>query len=201
MDYRLEAEKYGLYDSRFEHDSCGVGFVCDIKGRKSNAIIRQGLEALKRLAHRGATGADPKTGDGAGILIQTPHQFFIKAAQKAKIDLPPAFEYGAGLVFLPTDSKERTFCKDVFAKIIKKQGQILLGWREVPVDNSGIGPTAKDTQPVIEQIFIGKNKNGGPPAKKRGGAADGGRDALNFERKLYLIYRIFPAAPFPIRAC
>jgi len=187
MNYRQEAQIYGLYDSRFEHDSCGVGFVCDIKGRKSNAIIRQGLEALKRLAHRGATGADPKTGDGAGILIQTPHQFFIKAAQKAKIDLPPAFEYGAGLVFLPTDSKERTFCKDVFAKIIKKQGQILLGWREVPVDNSGIGPTAKDTQPVIEQIFIGKNKNGGPPAKKRGGAADGGRDALNFERKFYLI--------------
>ena len=204
MDYRLEAEKYGLYDSRFEHDSCGVGFVCDIKGRKSNTIIRQGLQALRRLSHRGATGADPKTGDGAGILIQNPHQFFIKAAQKAKIDLPLPFEYGTGLVFLPKDAKERSFCKDVFAKLIKKEGRKLLGWREVPVDNSNIGKTAKDTQPVIEQIFIGKNKN--LPAQNCGGLAPSLKgtaraipmgltdresnedsDILNFERKLYLI--------------
>src|SRR3989338_6704296 len=101
MNARYKLEKYGLYDGRFEHDSCGVGFVCNIKGNRSNEIIRQGLEALKRLSHRGATGADPKTGDGAGILIQMPHEFFEKAAEENKIVLPSLGEYGTGLVFLP----------------------------------------------------------------------------------------------------
>ncbi|MEK7578272.1 MAG: glutamate synthase large subunit [Patescibacteria group bacterium] len=176
MNLKDEIEKYGLYDSRFEHDSCGVGFVCDIKGRKSNNIIRQGLEVLKRLSHRGATGADPKTGDGAGILIQIPHQFFSRAAQDAKIDLPGQSEYGTGLVFLPVSARERIFCKEVFRKIINRENQLLLGWRKVPVDNSALGKTAKCTQPVIEQIFIG-----GKMAKAAG------PDGLDFERKLYLI--------------
>ena len=173
MNKRQDLEKYGLYDSRFEHDSCGVGFICDVKGRKSNIIVRQGLKVLKRLSHRGATGADPKTGDGAGILIQTPHQFFLKIAHQAKIRLPDLGGYGSGLVFLPANFKERKFCKDALAKIVKDEGQSLLGFRAVPLDNSDIGFTAKKTQPVIEQIFIAKN--------------EGGKDRLEFERRLYII--------------
>lgn len=114
MKYNHFPPQKGLYHPQFEKDSCGVGFVCSIKGIKSNDIIQQGLTALKRLLHRGAVGADPKTGDGAGILIQTPHEFFKKAAHNTKIDLPNLGEYGSGLVFLPTDKKEYKFCKDVF---------------------------------------------------------------------------------------
>lgn len=173
MDNRQRLEKYGLYDGRFEHDSCGVGFVCNVKGKKSNATVLQGLEVLKRLSHRGATGADPKTGDGAGILIQMPHEFFVHACAKLKLELPALGGYGTGLVFLPTDTKERQFCKGVFAKIIAKEGQTLLGWRSVPVDNSDIGKAAKETEPVIEQVFILRDKKI--------------KDALAFEIKLYLI--------------
>ncbi len=171
--------RHGLYDGRFEHDSCGVGFVCDIKGKRSNEIIKQGLEVLRRLAHRGATGADPKTGDGAGILIQLPHEFLARVCRSAKIDLPSEGEYGAGLVFLPTNAAERKFCKSVFAKVIEEQKQSLLGWRSVPVDNSQIGHTAKLTEPVIEQVFIGRQST----------ASSGHNpvDNLDFERKLYII--------------
>ena len=169
-------KKQGLYDPRFEHDSCGVGFVCDLKGRKSKDIITKSLKVLKRLAHRGAVGSDPKTGDGAGLLIQTPDEFFQKICQKAKIDLPALGSYGSGLIFLPTDNRERKACRDVFAKAIKEQGQILLGWRDVPLDNSGIGATARDTEPIIKQIFIKSN-----PAIK---------DQLNFERNLYIIRKL-----------
>jgi len=168
--------KQGLYDPRFEHDSCGVGFVCDIKGRSSHMIIKQGLEVLSRLSHRGATGADPKTGDGAGILIQIPHEFFTQVCVKEKINLPVRGEYGTGLVFLPAAEAEYAFCKDVFFEVIKNSGQTLLGWRKVPVDSSDIGETAKETQPVIEQIFIGKNK------KIKG--------QLEFERRLYIIRKL-----------
>ena len=181
MDNRQTLEKYGLYDSRFEHDSCGVGFVCDVKGRKSNTIVRQGLKVLKRLSHRGATGADPKTGDGAGILIQTPHQFFLKIAHKDKIRLPDYGEYGSGLVFLPANSKERKFCRDALSKIIKDEGQSLLGFRAVPVDNSDIGISAQKTQPVIEQVFIKRVTKGSPSHKVTG------KDDLDFERRLYII--------------
>jgi glutamate synthase domain-containing protein 2/glutamate synthase domain-containing protein 1/glutamate synthase domain-containing protein 3 len=197
MDKRQELAKNGLYDPRFEHDSCGVGFVCDINGRRSNEIVGQGLGALKRLSHRGATGADPKTGDGAGILIQTPHEFFAKVCVREKIDLPAKGEYGTGLVFLPQSGQERKFCKEVFAQYIRKEGQKLLGWRPVAVDNSDIGETAKDTQPVIEQVFIGKDKVTGHPDVSVGagrsprrfgrGRQVAGQDGLDFERKLYII--------------
>ena len=173
MRYKHLPQKQGLYDPAFEHDSCGVGFVCDIKGRRSNAIIRQGLEVLGRLAHRGATGADPKTGDGAGISMQIPHKFLAKVFSANKLDLPDMNSYAVGLVFLPTNNKEREFCKDVFARIIKEEGQGLLSWRVVPVDNSVIGKTARQTEPVIEQVVIGKNND-----------IDG---QLAFERKLYVI--------------
>jgi glutamate synthase domain-containing protein 1 len=173
MNLRQNLEKYGLYDSRFEHDSCGVGFVSDIKGRKSNGIVSSGIKVLGRLAHRGATGADPNTGDGAGILIQIPHEFFAKIAEAAKITLPAYGEYASGLVFLPASAKERKFCKDAFTHIIERERQTLLGFRKVPVDSSVIGKTARDTQPVIEQIFITKD--------------DGIKSQLEFERRLYVI--------------
>ncbi|MDD5108580.1 MAG: glutamate synthase large subunit [Candidatus Omnitrophica bacterium] len=173
MRYTHLPKKQGLYDPQFEHDSCGVGFVCNIKGNKSNDIVRQGLEVLRRLAHRGATGADPKTGDGAGLLIQFPHEFFVSVCKKENISLPQKGKYASGLVFLPQDALERKFCKETFENIINNEAQIFLGWRKVPVNNQDIGKTAKDTQPQIEQIFIGRNKNI--------------VDVLAFERKLYII--------------
>ena len=166
-------QQQGLYDPRYEHDACGVGFVCNIRGERSNAIVRQGLKALSRLSHRGATGSDPKTGDGAGILIQIPHEFLTEVCQDGGIDLPALGEYGTGLVFLPTDAQQRTFCKDIFSKIVEQEGQHLLGWRPVPVDDADIGKTAQRTRPVIEQIFIGKSGEIQSP--------------LDFERKLYVI--------------
>lgn len=166
-------EKQGLYDPQFERDSCGVGFVCDVKGKKSNLIVKQGLEVLNRLSHRGATGADPETGDGAGILLQIPHKFFKKACAGVKIDLPDEGDYGTGMVFLPADPEERKFCKGMFSKVVLESGQALLGWREIPVDSSRIGKTARAAQPAIEQVFIA-----------RGSDVNSG---IDFERKLYVI--------------
>ncbi len=171
MGYSLKP--VGLYDPRFEHDACGVGFLCDVKGNRSNELIQSALTVLKRLAHRGAVGSDPKTGDGAGILIQTPHEFFLEVAEEAGIDLPGLGHYGTGMVFLPTKKEEREFCKRVFSRVVKEEGQELLGWREVPVDDSDIGKGAKETEPVIEQVFIRRSK--------------GIKDQLDFERRLYVI--------------
>ena len=171
--------KQGLYDPRFEHDSCGVGFVCDVKGKKSHEIVRQGLEVLRRLSHRGATGADPKTGDGAGILMQIPHEFFLRVCEKEKIDLPALGKYGTGLIFLPPGQKERQFCKDVFLKIIDQENQELLGWRTMSLDDSDIGVTAKNSAPAIEQVFIRKVTSHKSQVTSF--------DELEFERRLYVI--------------
>ncbi|MBI4706658.1 MAG: glutamate synthase large subunit [Candidatus Omnitrophica bacterium] len=173
MNNREKLEKSGLYDSRFEHDACGVGFVCSVKGEKTHQIVQQGLEVLRRLSHRGATGADPKTGDGAGILIQMPHEFFVNLTKEIKIRLPEQGCYGTGLVFLPTKEKERRFCKGVFSQIVQQEGQEILGWRKVPVNSREIGKTAQETQPAIEQVFISRSKDI--------------KDELAFERKLYII--------------
>jgi glutamate synthase (NADPH/NADH) large chain len=175
---RLVPEKQGLYNPENESDSCGVGFICNINGEKTNDIVKKGLKILNRLAHRGAVGADPKTGDGAGILIQLPHEFLSKVTEKGKIELPNPGEYGTGLVFLPQKESERSFCRDAFTKVIEEEKQVFLGWRKVPTDNSNIGTGARETQPVIEQIFIGRNAE--LPAK-------GKSDGLNFERSLYVI--------------
>ncbi|MBI5700340.1 glutamate synthase large subunit [Candidatus Saganbacteria bacterium] len=182
MQYNNFPKKQGLYDPSYEHDSCGVGFLCDIKGKKSNATVLQSLEALRRLAHRGATGADPKTGDGAGILLQIPHDFLVHECSKLKIDLPQSGSYGTGTIFFPKDKKDREFCKDVFKKAIEAAGQKLLGYRDVPLDNSVIGETAKLTEPVIEQIFIGKG-----PSTSLGVNSDAENEQLDFGRKLYVI--------------
>ncbi|MFC1512624.1 glutamate synthase large subunit [bacterium] len=166
-------EKQGLYDPEFEHDSCGVGFVCNINGSKSNKIIQKGLEVLVRMTHRGAVGADPKTGDGAGILIQMPHEFLVKVCSKSNINLSGKGEYGSGLIFLPQNKKEREICINAFEKIIKEYKQVFLGWRNVPVNNEVIGETAKSAEPVIKQVFIKKSASI--------------KDTIEFERVLYII--------------
>ncbi len=166
-------EKQGLYDPRFEHDSCGVGFVCDIKGRKSHDIIKKGIKVLECMSHRGAVGADPATGDGAGILIQIPHKFYLEKLREMDVTLPGMGKYGTGLVFLPTDAKERLFCEEIFLRIINEEAQKFLVWRDISVNDSLIGEKAKETQPVIKQIFISRGENI--------------NDDIAFERKLYVI--------------
>ncbi|MDP8254096.1 MAG: glutamate synthase large subunit [Candidatus Kaelpia aquatica] len=173
--FRQVPKQQGLYYPEFEKDSCGVGFVANIDGSSSNHIIKQGIEVLRSLSHRGAVGADPDTGDGAGLLIQMPHDFLYKAAGDLGIKLPDRSEYGSGLVFLPRDSGDRELCKKIFQKVIKDEGQHFLGWRKVPVDSSCIGRSAKDTEPIFEQIFIARD--------------NGIKNQLEFERKLYVIRR------------
>ena len=163
----------GLYDPRHEHDACGVGFVAHIKGRKSHDIVEKGLTILKCLTHRGATGADPLHGDGAGVLIQIPDTFFREEMAKLKVKLPKSGAYGVGMVFLPQDPAARAACVREIERAIANEGQVLLGWRDVPVDTSSLGPTATGTMPVIRQVFVGAGR----------GSLD--RDA--FERKLYIV--------------
>src|SRR5665647_1583610 len=163
----------GLYSPAHEHDACGVGFVANIKAKKSHAIIEQGLQILKNLNHRGAVGADPLTGDGAGILLQIPDQFFREEMAQQGIKLPPLGQYGVGMVFLPQEPASRLACEYEIERAIKDEGQILLGWRDVPCDNSGLGESVKKIEPVIRQVFIGR------------GTGVTVTDAL--ERKLYII--------------
>jgi len=129
----------GLYQPAQEHDACGVGFIAHIKGKKSHAIVEQGLQILKNLTHRGAVGADPKASDGAGILIQIPDQFFREEMAKAGVKLPPRGQYGVGMVFLPREPASRLACEYEIERAIKDEGQVLLGWRDVPVDNTDLG--------------------------------------------------------------
>jgi glutamate synthase (NADPH) large chain len=149
--------KQGLYNPSNEHDACGVGFVAHIKGVKSHKIVQQGLELLTNLTHRGATGYDPKLGDGAGLLMQLPDAFLRKEAIKIGFELPEAGKYAVGNVFMPQDAKHRATCEAIFAKTIADEGQILLGWRDVPVDNSNIAAAAHDVEPVMKQVFIASN--------------------------------------------
>jgi glutamate synthase domain-containing protein 2/glutamate synthase domain-containing protein 1/glutamate synthase domain-containing protein 3 len=166
-------EPQGLYDGAHEHDACGVGFVANIKGKKSHNIIEQGLTILCNLTHRGAVGADPKASDGAGILIQIPDAFFREEMDKQGVKLPPAGEYGIGIVFLPREPASRLACEYEIERAIKDEGQILLGWRDVPVDSEDLGESVKKVEPVIRQVFVGRS------------SAIRVTDAL--ERKLYVI--------------
>ncbi len=150
-------DKQGLYDPALEKDSCGVGFVAHLKGQKSHQIVDNALTVLENLAHRGACGCDPKTGDGAGILIQTPHDFLVQETKKLKISLPAQGEYGTGLVFLPQEKDEQATCIAFLESTIKEENQVLLGWRDVPCVNKTVGPVARSAEPVIRQIFIGRN--------------------------------------------
>jgi len=170
---RFTPPAQGLYDPRAEHDACGVGFVVHIKGQRSHDIVRKALQVLINLEHRGACGCEANTGDGAGILIQMPDAFLRKSVS---FTLPAEGSYGAGLVFLPHEESDRDRIKDLIARITSEENQRLLGWREVPSDNSLIGDSAKATQPVFEQVFIGASFDT---------STDEGRAC--FERKLYVI--------------
>jgi glutamate synthase domain-containing protein 2/glutamate synthase domain-containing protein 1/glutamate synthase domain-containing protein 3 len=176
MKYTGIPPKQGLYDPQLEKDSCGIGFIAHIKGDRSHQIVEDGLTILNNLAHRGACGCDPNTGDGAGLLIQLPHAFFKQECSKLKIPLPSEGEYGAGIVFLPQEKDERAFCVATLEQTIKEEGQAFLGWRDVPVVSSSIGPVARSREPQLKQIFIGK----GPQVKDQ--------DAL--ERKLLVIRKL-----------
>ena len=167
--------KQGLYDPRFEHDACGVGFVVHIKGEKSHEIVEQALTVLENLDHRGACGCEENTGDGAGILMQVPHAFFQHVCGGLGIHLPDAGEYGVGKVFLPDNRNQRRRFEKIIEEIIADEGQKLLGWRKVPTDNLYLGDTAKASEPFVRQVFIGR----GP----------GIQDDMAFERKLYVIRR------------
>jgi glutamate synthase domain-containing protein 1 len=152
----------GLYDPQHEKAACGVGFVVHLKGAKSHAIVEQGLQLLRNLEHRGACGCEVNTGDGAGILVQMPDRFLRKVAAPLGIALPPVGEYGAGLVFLPHLAEERAEIMARFEAMIRDEGQIVLGWRDVPTDDSTVGETARRAEPVFKQIFIGR----GPQAPR-----------------------------------
>ena len=144
----------GLYDPRNEHDSCGVGFVVNIKGRKSHDIIRRGLQILVNLDHRGAVGADPLVGDGAGCLIQMPDKLLRDWAEENELTLPPLGRYAVAMCFLPQDASAREFAIRLFEHYIAAEGQTLLGWREVPTDTDGLGKRVIDTMPVIRQAIV-----------------------------------------------
>ncbi len=165
--------KQGLYDPAFERDACGVGFVADIKGRQSNQILRQAIQVLKNLDHRGACGCEVNTGDGAGVLMQMPHTFNVDVAKRARIALPPPGSYASGLIYMPRNPTQRRKIEEVFARVVQSEGQVYLGARTVPTDNSMLGETARSSEPVIRQVFIGRGEDT--------------TDEDAFERKLYVI--------------
>ena len=144
-------KELGLYSPENEHDNCGAGFICSLNGKKTNDIIHKALDILDKLEHRGAVSADWKTGDGAGILIEIPHEFLTEACS---FELPKVHEYAVGMVFLTQKDNQRAFCIETFEGEIKKQGLAILGWRKVPVDPSHVGAIAAKTEPYIMQIFV-----------------------------------------------
>src|SRR5208283_5148665 len=164
----------GLYHPRNEHDACGMGLVASIRGEKSHAIIRKGLEVLINLTHRGAAGCDPETGDGAGVLIQIPHVFFARECGELGMQLPGPGCYGVAMVFLPVDKHSRLQCEGMFERISQAEGLSLLGWRDTPVNGDLIGRQARASQPYIEQMFVGRPE---------------GMDEDAFERLLYIVRR------------
>jgi glutamate synthase domain-containing protein 2/glutamate synthase domain-containing protein 1/glutamate synthase domain-containing protein 3 len=162
----------GLYDPAQERDSCGIGFVANIKGQKSHDIIVKGIQVLINLTHRGACGCDPETGDGAGVLIQIPHKFFARECAKRGFTLPAAGEYGVGMTFLPVERHDRLQCEGILERIVTEEGLTVLGWRDTPINGAAIGREARNSQPYIQQIFVGRGK---------------GMTEDQIERKLYLI--------------
>ncbi len=168
--------KQGLYDPQFEHDACGLGFVVNLKGNKSHQMVSDALKILVNLDHRGACGCEANTGDGAGILIQVPHEFLAAEAERLGFKLPAAGQYGVGQLFLPKNPAERETVKKELAKIITTDGQTVLGWRDVPVDNASLGKTAVAAEPFMAQVFVGRN----PKLK----------DDQAFERKLFVIRKV-----------
>jgi glutamate synthase (NADPH) large chain len=166
----------GLYDPTREHDACGVGFVADLKARPSHKIVEHGLQILENLTHRGATGADPLAGDGAGILVQIPHAFIKEVCAPLRIKLPEPGHYAVGHMFMPRNHAQRIYCESVVARVIDAEGLKLLGWRDVPTDNSRLSVPVIQTEPTHRQVFIGR----GPEVE----------DESDFERKLYILRKV-----------
>lgn len=173
MKYNQLPKKQGLYDPAFEHDACGMGFVVNIKGEKSHDIVEEALTVLENLNHRGASGADENTGDGAGILVQIPHDFFKRECDVLGFNLPEKGKYGVGMIFAHKYEDFRVTQMDSFEKIVREEGQKILGWREVPIDKSTVGHSAKAVMPRFIQVFIGRSPDL--------------TDDMDFERKLYVI--------------
>jgi glutamate synthase (NADPH/NADH) large chain/glutamate synthase (ferredoxin) len=172
---------FGLYDPANEHDACGVGFVAHIKGQKSHSIVSSALKILENLDHRGAVGADKLMGDGAGILIQLPDALYREEMMKQGVSLPPSGEYGVGMIFLPKEHASRMACEQELERAIANEGQVLLGWRDVPVDREmPMSPTVREKEPILRQVFIGRGNDVIV------------QDAL--ERKLYVIRKTASAA-------
>ena len=162
----------GLYDPRHEHDACGIGFVASVRGHKSHDIIEKGIKVLINLTHRGACGCDPETGDGAGVLIQIPHKFFVRECSRLGFALPALSEYGVGMIFFPVERHQRLYCEGILERVVREEGLEVLGWRDTPIDGTAIGRVARGSQPYIQQIFVAR------PA---------GMDEPAFERKLYVV--------------
>jgi glutamate synthase domain-containing protein 1 len=167
-------ERQGLYDPQYEHDACGIGFVADIQGRASHEIVRQGIEVLVNLTHRGACGCDPDTGDGAGLLLQIPDEFFRRECRSLGFALPERGTYGVGMLFVSNQADEQAATRAMLERIVPEEGLVVLGWRQVPVDNQVIGWLARESEPCIWQVFIG-----------RGPACGDGKGA-DLERKLFV---------------
>ncbi len=167
--------RQGLYSPEQEHDACGVGFIAHIKGKQSHAIVEQGLQILRNLTHRGAVGADPLAGDGAGILIQMPDKFLRREFTKQNIQLPKSGDYALGMLFLPRAAATRAACEQIIATVIKEEGQTFIGWRDVPTNNSHLGQGVQAVEPVVRQVCIGRGTS--TPAKA-------------FERKLFVIRKV-----------
>ena len=153
----MDVSGFGLFDPALEKDSCGVGFIADIKGRKSHKIVEDALTILVNLEHRGAVGADPRAGDGAGILVQLPHKFFAKKATELGFTLPAPGHYAVGALFMPHEEAWRREIMDTYAAVAAEEGMTILGWRDVPTDNSTLGETVKPTEPVNMQLFLARN--------------------------------------------
>src|ERR1700722_9184745 len=181
----MSGSGFGLFDPALEKASCGVGFIADIKGRKSHKIVEDALTILVNLEHRGAVGADPRAGDGAGILVQIPHAFFARKAAELGFALPAPGEYAIGVLFMPPEESWRQEIEKVYIEEIAAEGMELLGWRDVPTDNSTLGESVKPTEPVHQQVFIGK-----------------GRRKLTedeFERRLYLLRKSISGRLYTVR--
>ena len=166
----------GLYDPKREHDACGVGFVADLRARPSRKIIEHGLQILENLTHRGAVGADSLAGDGAGILVQIPHAFLKQVTAPLRIKLPEPGHYAVGHLFMPRNRAQRIYCESVVARICDAEGLKLIGWRDVPTDNSCLSASVIETEPTHRQVFIGR----GPDIE----------DESEFERRLYILRKV-----------
>jgi glutamate synthase (NADPH/NADH) large chain len=176
----------GLYAPEREHDSCGVGFVANLHNRKSHDLVEKGLEILLNLDHRGAVGADPRAGDGCGILVQIPHGFFAGEATRHGFSLPEPGDYGIGVFFLPRDPEGRALVERIIENAVAEEGQVVVGWRDVPVDGSGLGESVKPTEPVIRQLFIGRGANAGV----------GKAEQDMFERRLFILRKVISNAVY-----